>query len=206
MRYILAVWAVVIVGAALWGAVIRPSDLSFFTESQGINANQKIESVTQNEIDRILGNSPGRAYRPKKLEEAKVVKVINGDTIEVELNGATVKVGYVGVEAPKLEGRIQRAEPFSKEAFERNRELVEGKTVYLEKDLIQIDNQGRLLRYVYNDESMVNAILIREGLVKASRRLLPVKYAEVIYEIELKAIVDRNGGWLNTWPNIIPTR
>lgn len=206
MRYILAVWAVVIVGAALWGVVSRPSGLSFFTDSQGISASQSSASTTQKEIDRILGNSPGRAYRVKKVTEAKVVKVINGDTIEVEIDGVKMTVGYIGVEAPKFEDRIQGTKPFGKEAYERNRELVEGKTVYLEKDLMQIDNQGRMLRYVYNDETMVNALLIREGLVKASRRLVPVKYAEVIYEIELKAISDRNGGWLRTWPNLVHSR
>ncbi len=206
MRYILAVWAVIIVGAALWGVVSRPSGILFFTDSQGIDANQKIQSNTQIEIDRILGNSPGRAYRSKKLTEAKVVKVINGDTIEVEIGGVKMTVGYIGVEAPMFKDRIQGTKPFGEKAYERNRELVEGKTVYLEKDLIQIDNKGRLLRYVYNDDTMVNATLIQEGLVKASRRLVPVKYAEVIYEIELKAITERNGGWLSTWPNIIPTR
>ena len=206
MRYIIAVWAVIIVGAALWGVVSRPSVFNFFTDSQGIDANQDSVSTTQREIDRILGNSPGRAYRKKKVREANVVKVINGDTIDVEVDGVTMTVGYIGVEAPKLKSRLQRAEPFSEEAYERNRELVEGKTVYLEKDLMQMDNEGRLLRYVYNDETMINALLIREGLVKASRKLIPVKYAEVIYEIELKAISDRNGGWLRDWPSIIQTR
>ena len=208
MRYILAVWAVIIVGAALWGVVSRPSVLSFFTENQGIDASYKptSASITQGEINRILGNSPGRAYRSKKVEEATVVEVINGDTIIVEIDGEKVTIGYVGVDAPLFEDRIQGTEPFGKEAFERNRELVEGKTVYLEKDLIQIDGKGRLLRYVYNDDTMVNALLIREGLVQASRRLIPVKYAEVIYEIEIKAMVDRNGGWLKTWPSFIQTR
>ena len=206
MRYILAVWAVVIVGAALWGVISRPSGLSFFTDDHGIDASQDSASITQREIDSILGNSPGRAYRSKKLKEAKVVKVINGDTIEVEIDGVKITVGYIGVEAPKFKHRIQGTKPFGEEAYERNRELVEGKTVYLEKDLMQIDNEGRLLRYVYNDETMINALLIREGLVKASRRLIPVKYAEVIYEIELKAISDRKGGWLRDWPNIIHTR
>ncbi len=206
MRYILAIWAVIIVGAALWGVVSSPSGLSFFTDTQGIGANQKIESTAQNEIDRILGNSPGRAYRSKKLTEAKVVKVINGDTIEVDIGGVRMTVGYIGVEAPKFEDWIQGTQPFGKEAYERNRELVEGKTVYLEKDLIQIDNQGRLLRYVYNDDTMVNALLIHEGLVKASRRLVPVKYAEVIYDIELKAMAERKGGWLRAWPNLVPNR
>ena len=206
MRNILIVWAVIIVGAALWGVISRPAGLSFFTDAQGIDENKVAASTTQTDIDRILGNSPGRAYRTKKVTEAKVVKVINGDTIEVEIDGAKMTVGYLGVEAPIFEDRIQGTKPFGKEAYERNRELVEGKTVFLEKDLIQIDNKGRLLRYVYNEESMVNAILIREGLVKASRRLTPVKYAEVIYEIELKAINDRNGGWLRTWPSIIQTR
>lgn len=135
-----------------------------------------------------------------------MVKVVNGDTIVVEIDGVKMTVGYIGVEAPKFEDGIQGTKPFGKEAYERNRELVEGKTVYLEKDLIQIDNQGRLLRYVYNDDTMVNAILIREGLVRASRKLVPVKYAEVIYNIELRAINDRNGGWLKTWPSFIPTR
>ena len=85
--------------------------------------------------------------------------VFDGDTIEVELDGRTYRLRYIGVDTP------EREEPFYQEALDFNRDLVEGQTVTLVRDVSETDQYGRLLRYVYLDDgTFVNAAVIRQGM------------------------------------------
>jgi len=95
------------------------------------------------------------------LEYATVTRVIDGDTIVLD-NGETVR--YIGMDTPEIH---PEAEPFGIEAYNANRFLVEGKKVTLEKDTSETDKYGRLLRYVYVDDKLINAELISLGLAKA---------------------------------------
>lgn len=90
-------------------------------------------------------------------ESGIVSDVIDGDTIGVILNGEEVRVRYVGVNTP------ERDEVCYREALEANRALVEGQTVRLVKDESETDRFGRLLRYVYVDNTFVNEQLITQG-------------------------------------------
>lgn len=72
--------------------------------------------------------------------EATVVRVIDGDTIEVDIGGSLYKVRYIGIDTPEI------GQPSGEEAATVNAELVSGKTVYLEKDVSETDRYGRLLR------------------------------------------------------------
>jgi len=123
--------------------------------------------------DRILRNSPLRGYLPRNAVEAEVVRVISGDTIEVEIEGERLIVGYIGVDAPVVDHSILGTEPFGKEAFERNKEAVEGMTVLLETDLFETDNRGRALRYVFVGDLMVNALIHSSRRTGTGHRFSP---------------------------------
>lgn len=103
---------------------------------------------------------------PTILEEGQVVNeedVEDGDTIWVTFkDGGRAEVRYIGPDTPET----WIPECYSIEAMERNRDLVLGKTVWLERDVEEYDSRGRLLRYVYLDperRSMVNLMLLAEG-------------------------------------------
>ena len=100
---------------------------------------------------------------PQSLEQATVENVIDGDTIDVLIDGELQRVRYYGIDAP------EEGDNCYEEATERNRELV-GTTVRLEPDARNEDKYGRLLRYVFtNDGTSVDATLASEGLAKAWR-------------------------------------
>jgi len=106
---------------------------------------------------------PFRHPNPQSLEQATLEKVIDGDTIDVLIDGQLQQVRYYGIDAP------EESEKCYEEATERNRELV-GTTVRLEADAHNEDKDGRLLRYVFtNDGISVDAALVSEGLAKARR-------------------------------------
>lgn len=94
-------------------------------------------------------------------ELATVTRVIDGDTIDVEINGTRERVRYIGVNTP------EREDVCYQEATNANVALVAGKVVRLEKDTSETDPNGRLLRYVYVGDTFVNAELVRTGYAEA---------------------------------------
>ena len=99
------------------------------------------------------------------LEQALVSKVVDGDTIQLS-DGR--KVRYIGIDTPETVHPSKAVECYGQEASVKNKELVLGKTVGLEKDVSDTDRYGRLLRYVYLDGIMINDLLVKEGFAKAS--------------------------------------
>jgi len=94
-------------------------------------------------------------------ESALVTRVIDGDTIDVEINGEQYRVRYVGVNTP------ERDEPCYSDATDANRALVEGRTVILQVDTSDTDRYDRLLRYIYVDGVFVNQALVEQGFAEA---------------------------------------
>ena len=127
--------------------------------------------------------------------QATVVRVIDGDTIEVDIVGMRYKVRYIGIDTPELDDRRAEYCALAQEATRYNRELVEGKTVRLEKDVSGTDNYGRLLRYVYVDDILVNAELVRQGLAWAKPYPPDIKYQDTLEKAEAEAKQDKIGIW-----------
>ena len=115
------------------------------------------------------------------LGQALVIRVIDGDTVEIE-GGARVR--YIGMDTPE---DTSVKECFGEEATRRNTELVEGRLVELERDISDTDRFGRLLRYVWVDGEMVNEVLIAEGLASVSTFPPDVRYVERFLGVEEQA-------------------
>jgi endonuclease YncB( thermonuclease family) len=88
---------------------------------------------------------------------ALVTDVIDGDTIDVLIDGDEYRVRYIGVNTP------ERDESCYQDATNANAALVSGQTVTLVRDVSETDRYGRLLRYVYVGSTFVNAELVRQG-------------------------------------------
>jgi len=125
---------------------------------------------------------------PKK-EKAYVKRVIDGDTIEVDLNGKAYKVRYIGINSPEYD------QPYGYEATQANSSLVFGKTVILEKDVSETDKYGRLLRYVFVGDLFINSYLVKFGWAQASTYPPDVKYSDLFVSLEREARENNRGCW-----------
>ena len=90
-------------------------------------------------------------------EWVQVVQVIDGDTISIERDGRVERVRYLGVNTPEMD------EPLGPAGRTCNREMVEGRQVYLLKDTSETDQYGRLLRFIFTADGFVNERLLLEG-------------------------------------------
>ena len=127
---------------------------------------------------------------PPQLETGTVVRVIDGRTIFVRVGQTEVEVRYIGVATPEY------GHPWYDLVSDVNRNWVVGKEVDLERDRVDSDAQGRLLRYVYLEGAMVNAALIAVGLGSAATGQ-NVRYAEGFRRLEAEAKSEQLGIWAN---------
>ena len=111
------------------------------------------------------------------------------------VDGKTTRVRYIGINAPESVRPDYPVEYMGPEASDTNRALVGGKTVYLERDVSDTDQYGRLLRYVYVDGLFVNAELVRLGLADARRYPPDLKHQNVLDDMESEARAARRGIW-----------
>jgi micrococcal nuclease len=129
------------------------------------------------------------------LTPARVTRVVDGDTIRVEVNGEEFRVRYIGVDTPETVDPRRPVQCFGQEASERNRQLVEGKVVGLEKDVSETDDFDRLLRYVWVEDTMVNAALVEEGYAFATTYPPDVRYADLFASLQAQARESGRGLW-----------
>lgn len=127
---------------------------------------------------------------------ARVVRVVDGDTIVVRIEGRDYRVRYIGVDTPETVHPDLPVEWMGPEASAANAQMVAGKTVYLEKDVSEVDQYDRLLRYVFlADGTFVNAELVRLGYAQVSTYLPDVKYVELYLEMQREARAAGRGLW-----------
>ena len=123
---------------------------------------------------------------------ATVKKVTDGDTI-VPTNGERVR--YIGVNTPELSHPFKIMRHYGRKARAFNRSLVDGKDVRLELDLEERDRYGRLLAYVYVDDTFVNAELIKAGYGVTSIYFPNIKYCNMFLKLQQEASSKEKGLW-----------
>ncbi len=119
-------------------------------------------------------------------ETGQVKKVYDGDSI---LLSDGRKIRYLGINSPEW------FEPFYLKAKKLNESLVLGKYVRLEFDEEKKDKYGRILAYVYVENQMVNAGLIKEGLAHVFFIPPNGKHNELLLRLQADARERKAGMW-----------
>jgi len=105
----------------------------------------------------------GTAFLVSQELSGPVVRVLDGDTIEVELGGERERVRYIGIDTPEMGDERPEIRRLAFEARRANARLVEGRRVRLELDVEKRDRYGRLLAYVWVGDTLVNEELVGAG-------------------------------------------
>jgi len=196
--------AIIFLSGIFLGTLLSKGNQSEVFQTEFNKENQEIPIKPTN----IQPTSLDFKISPAKsnLALAKVIRVIDGDTIEVEIDGSKKTVRYIGIDTPETVHPDREVQCFGKEASEKNKELVTNKTVELEKDVSEGDRYGRLLRYVYVDNVFVNEVLVREGYAHASSYPPDIKYQDKFRLAEQQARKDGMGLWGNVCElQVLPT-
>jgi micrococcal nuclease len=141
--------------------------------------------------------SCGKEPRRRPTSEGVVVRVVDGDTIHVRVDGRREKVRYIGVDTPESKRPSTPVECFARAAAAFNARLVAGRRVRLRTDVEPRDRYGRLLAYVYRRDTglFVNAELVRQGFATILTIPPNVAHAAQFLRLERAARAARRGLW-----------
>jgi|SRR5215203_620523 len=132
---------------------------------------------------------------PPGSATAYVTRVVDGDTIEVRLDGRSEDVRYIGVDTPETVKPDNPVECFGPQASGFNHALVERERVRLVFDAERRDVYGRLLAYVYLGRRFVNADLLRLGLARTLTIPPNDSFATRFKRLEMAAARSGQGLW-----------
>ncbi|MDN4593830.1 thermonuclease family protein [Polycladomyces subterraneus] len=135
--------------------------------------------------------------KPSKTNRVsvKVVDVIDGDTIVVNLNGKNEKLRMILIDTPETVYPNKPKQPFGKEASDFTKKLLLNKTVELEMDVQERDQYGRLLAYVYLNGQSVQEQLLMRGLARVAVFPPNVKHLDEYRAIQDQAKQRKVGIW-----------
>jgi micrococcal nuclease len=128
---------------------------------------------------------------------AQVLRVVDGDTIRVRLDGRTERVRYIGIDTPESVKPGAPVQCFAKRASAANAALVAGRSVKLVGDVERRDRYGRLLAYVYRepDGAFVNARLVQAGYARTLTIAPNVAHARELADLARAARREGRGLW-----------
>lgn len=147
-------------------------------------------------------NATAQADPAQLTSPLRVVKVVDGDTIKVDLHGTTETVRIIGFDTPETKKPGTPVQPFGPEATANMERLVAGKRVYLEYDPTQGDRDyyGRILAHVWTASptgpgELVGANQLAKGLAKEYTYKKPYKYQGLYRSVETTAKTQHLGIW-----------
>ena len=127
-----------------------------------------------------------------------VIKVIDGDTLSVNIDGQTEVLRLIGIDTQETVDPRKLVQCFGKEASNKAKELLSGKKVRLEADPTQgeRDKYDRLLRYVFlEDGTFFNKLMISQGYAHEYTYDIPYKYQTEFQQAETEARENKRGLW-----------
>lgn len=141
-------------------------------------------------------DGPGQpAPEPRRGPEALVARVVDGDTIDVVLQGRTERVRLIGIDTPESVDPRQPVQCFALEASAFAARRLQGRTVELEFDVERRDRYGRLLAYVWLGDELFNRTLVRRGFAQVYTFPPNVRYVERLLAAQRKARAESAGLW-----------
>ncbi|MBA2776496.1 MAG: thermonuclease family protein, partial [Chloroflexia bacterium] len=124
---------------------------------------------------RPLAQNASNAIQPEHIE-VDVVEVVDAETIVIELDGIEQTVRYLGLDVPTDD------DCYADDATALNRDLVEGKTVRLERQATDVDARGNWVRDVWAPAADGRFFLVSEELVSEGAATVGISEPNTRYE------------------------
>lgn len=145
----------------------------------------------------LLNNQTINSQNLELVPENKVVKVVDGDTIDVLVNKKITRVRLIGINTPETLDPRKEIECFGPEASDKLKETLEGKIIELKNDPTQDseDKYGRQLRYVFLNGENINQKMVSEGYAFEYTYKKPYQLQKEFRNSEIKAKENSLGLW-----------
>ena len=128
----------------------------------------------------------------------EIVKVTDGDTVQVLIDGEKIKVRIIGIDTPEIVSTTEPVQCFGQESSAYAEDLLGGSSVYLEYDESQglLDKYDRTLAHVWmEDKTLYAAEAISNGFGREYTYAADYKYKELYLDDQSKAKENSVGLW-----------
>jgi micrococcal nuclease len=156
------------------------------------------EGTTTNSDKKTSASTNVAISENKQLIPATISKNVDGDTIDINLNGIVEKVRMLCVDTPETHHPRLGVQPFGPEASEYTKKILAvGTKVQIEPAIGGgRDKYGRLLAYIYINGKMFNEMLLEQGLARVAYIYAPnTKYVDEFYALQKVAQKKGIGIW-----------
>jgi micrococcal nuclease len=120
-------------------------------------------------------------------ESALVTKIVDGDTIHVNLNGKDETIRLLGINTP------EKSTPYYKKSYDYLSQI-ENKTILVLRDKEDLDKYNRKLRYIFYEDRILNVEILENGLA-TSFMTEELKYEDKLRNAEEFAKKNNLGLW-----------
>jgi micrococcal nuclease len=129
----------------------------------------------------------------QKSSEVHVIKVHDGDTVTLMINGRMRKTRLIGIDAPEMNQR-----PWGRQAKEHLIDIMNHADwiVTMETDVVTIDKYGRSLVYLWtNNNELINERMVLDGYAVLFTIKPNVRYKDKFIRAEQRARQEMKGIW-----------
>ena len=140
-------------------------------------------------------------FRPTQNDtNYQVIRIIDGDTVEIQYEGRPTSVQLIGVDAPETVRSGKPPERYGEEATRFLQDFLLDDSIYLRFEENKRDKYDRLIAYIYraSDGIFVNLEIIREGYGRVDTRY-PFKHEELFMNYQSSAKTSRKGLWRSSF-------
>ena len=181
--------------------VTEDTSISSPTELEKENKNTSHEEEEQNTITELDSSQLPQASNPcKEPQLVRVNRIIDGDTIYVQMGTREEKIRLIGINSPEIGYAGESSECFAEEAQQYLESLVDGKQLWLTFDANCKDGYDRWLSYVHTgleDGDFVQRDLLQRGYGLAFPFSDTPTYNSLFASDEREAMQNQSGGWGN---------
>lgn len=132
----------------------------------------------------FLGLAACENFSISETHEGKVVKVLDGDSLNIIQQGKEVRIRLAEIDAP------EHSQPFWKQSRQALESYVSGKNVSVEE--FDRDQYGRIVGHVYFGDTWVNGKLVQQGYAYVYDRYAVSKK---LYQYQAQAKENKVGVW-----------
>lgn len=175
---------------AIPAGVILSGSIYLWTDSDGI---QHFSNISPPEHEGARKLAEEKIILPRG-HQFTIVKIFDGDTIQVKGFGLRVTIRLAGIDTPEIGRRGQKSQPYSLQAKQKLAELVQKRPISLKQ--YGLGGYNRVLAEVFIDETNVNLEMVRSGLAEVYRGKRPDAFdAAPYFKAEHRAKQLRRGMW-----------
>jgi Micrococcal nuclease (thermonuclease) homologs len=144
------------------------------------------------------GSTPAPTTLTTLTPNATMLRVVDGDTVDVTIDGQSERVRLIGIDTPETKKPNTPVQCYGPEATTFTKSLLPADTpLHLERDVVARDDYGRMLAYVYlvGDGTFVNMSIIRQGYARPLTIPPNVAHADEFVQAARTAEANNIGLW-----------